>query len=116
MRPELLDPLRGNSKLQAATLLAEEIYRLHEAGKDYSNVLSKLIRLSGRVIGKFDVHSNFGTVDAEAFARDLLIDWDSIPSNLTREEMLELAAAICEPQRNQEYLSYWIACLRVNTG
>ena len=116
MRRELVEPISDKRKLQSVASLVTEIYRQHEAGVDYSETLRTLGRLTGRIVSSFEIDSAFGSVDANTFACDLLLDRSSIPSDLTREEMLELVEAICNARGNLLYSSFWIACLKVNTG
>ncbi|HEY0726196.1 MAG TPA: hypothetical protein VGD41_19910, partial [Pyrinomonadaceae bacterium] len=81
-----------------------------------SEALRALGRLTGRIVSSFEIDSAFGSVNANVFACDLLLDRNLIPSDLTREEMLELVEAICNPKGNLPYSAFWIECLKVNTG
>lgn len=115
MRPELLDPTRGDPRLPRAIALAAEIYRLHEAGRDYAPSLAALSALAERPISAFDVDSAFGSVRHETFARSLLVDWDHPPVDLTEAEMLELIERLLQPT-GELLPAYWLACLKANTG
>jgi hypothetical protein len=116
MRPELLDPVRDQAKLQKLLPLAEEVFRLHEAGQGYAKELKAISCLATRIVGAYDIDVAFGCESPEDFARRLLIDWFALPNDLSEPEMLELLEAICTARGNQVCISYWVKCLEVNTG
>lgn len=116
MRLDLLEPVKDQAKLQRLLPLAEEILRLHEAGRGYKEELRTLSRTAGRIVGEPDVLAAFGSGDAEGFARRLAIDWNALPTDLTEQEMLELLEAICAARGHQVLIDYWVRCLEVNTG
>ncbi|HEY4370503.1 MAG TPA: hypothetical protein VGN52_01070 [Burkholderiales bacterium] len=116
MRAELLDPLHGDTDLKETVLLAKEIYRLFEAGVDYSEELDEVAQTVGRTTSSFDVHSAFGSVSPETFARLILIGRKSVPSDLNHAEMLERVERVCHANGSESDITYWIDCLRVNTG
>jgi hypothetical protein len=58
----------------------------------------------------------FGTGDPEYFARRLLIDWNRFPSDLTKDEMLELLDALFKVKGTQDRSEYWLKCLEASTG
>jgi hypothetical protein len=116
MRPELLDPVRDQTKLQKLLPLTEDVFRLHEAGQSYAEELKAISRLANRIVGKYDVDVAFGCSSPEDFARELLIDWLTLPNDLSEPEMLELLKAVCTTRGNQVCISYWVKCLEANTG
>jgi len=116
MRPEIAEPVCDQSKLKKLLPLAEEIFQLHEAGVSYAEELKQVSRIAGRIIDVPMVKYAFGTGDPEYFARRLLIDWHSFPSDLSREEMLELMHALCGVKGTQDRCEYWLKCLEESTG
>lgn len=116
MRSDLLEPIKDQAKLRRLLPLAEDILRLHEAGRSYTEELKKLSLTAGRIVGRPDVLAAFGSGDGEAFARRLAIDWNDPPADLTEQEMLELLEAICDARGHQVLIDYWVRCLEVNTG
>ena len=116
MRQELQDPFTDKPRLQASIKLANDIYRLHEAGHDYSSELTQLSILAGQSISKFSVESAFGSISPEGFARELICDLTAIPTNLTPDEMLELIKHIITADGDTFQMWYWLQCLQVNTG
>lgn len=116
MKSALFDPTKGNPSLQEALVLANEIYSLHEAGKDYSGNLKRLGRIAGRPIGTYTVHAAFGSIEPSTFARKQLIDWNALPNDLLHEEMLELVEHICNGSGDEFQSEYWLECLRINTA
>lgn len=116
MRPELLDPVRDQAKLQKLLPLAEDVFRLHEADQSYAEELKAISLLANRIVGKYDVDVAFGCGSPEDFARELLIDWLTLPNDLSEPEMLELLEAVCTARGNPVCYSYWVKCLEANTG
>jgi hypothetical protein len=116
MRPELLDPVRDQAKLLKLLPLAEKVFHLHETGQGYAAELKAISRLANRIVGEYDVDAAFGCGSPETFARTLLIDWHTLPNNLSEPEMLELLEAVCTAQGSQVCNDYWVKCLEVNTG
>ena len=116
MRPELLNPVRDKRRKDAAIAMAHELYRLHEAGRDYSDRLPEFSENVGRPVSVADVHGAFGSVPAESFAKDLLADRSAIPKDLSEGEMLELIERICKADGTESQISYWLNCLEINTG
>ncbi|WP_150685754.1 hypothetical protein [Pandoraea iniqua] len=88
------------------------MFRLHEAGQRYAEELKAISQLVGRT----DVMAAFGSTGAEGFARELAIDWNTVPVDLSERELLELLDAVSEGSGNQERTNYWLRCLVVNTG
>jgi hypothetical protein len=116
MRPELMEPVQDQEKLRQLLPLAEEVFRLHEAGQSYAQQLKEISRLAGRIVGQHAVLAAFGTADHEYFARKLLIDWDKLPTDLTRAEMLEVLEQLCAVTASPDIEEYWLKVLEVNTG
>ena len=116
MRSHLLEPVRDSDRLAELLPVATEVFRLHEAGRTYANELQRLSRIAGRIVGPFAVDTAFGSGDPEYFARSLLIDWDNIPDDLSRDEMLELLERVCAADGSPDRIDYWVKCLAVNTG
>jgi hypothetical protein len=116
MRPHLLDPTAGNPHLDEAIELGRQIYDHYEAGEDYSECVKRLGLIAGHPIHAFAVHSAFGSVSPETFARRQLIAWDQLPTDVTEEEMLEMLERMFKPKGYELEIQYWVECLRVNTG
>ena len=116
MRSEILDPTTGNSSLQEAIALSDQIYRLHEEGQDYSAPLRRLARIAKRPIGPYAVLAAFGSIKPITFAKKQLVDWNALPNDLTEEEMLDLIQRVCQSSGSEFQTEYWIECLRMNTG
>lgn len=116
MRPNLLEPVRDQHKLAELLPLTQKVFLLHEMGHSYANELKQLSRIAGRVVGPFSVDTAFGSGSPEYFARSLLIDWDNIPADLTRAEMLEALERVCAAEGSPDRIDYWVKCLAVNTG
>ena len=102
--------------LEQATLLTEKIYACHEAGQSYDHHLKSLAQLVGFEVTTYQVCSHFGSVEPRSFAHDLLVSSIVIPDDLSRQEMLELLQLILAPKRNELRTSFWLSCLRINTG
>jgi hypothetical protein len=116
MRSHLLNPTKGNPHLNEAIALGREIYRLYEAAQDYSAHLKQLSLITGCPIDSFAVRSAFGSIAPETFARQLLVTWDRLPTDITEQEMLEMVERIFEANGSELQIQYWISCLRVSTG
>ena len=116
MRSVVADPTGGDRRLVEAIALGHEIYALHEAGKDYSERLTRLGVVAGHPIHGFAVHAAFGSVKPETFAKRQLIDWNQLPADLTEAEMLEMIDRICQVDGDEFQMEYWLACLRTSTG
>ena len=112
----MLDPTEGNPHLDEAIALGREIYRVFEAGQDYSTSLRRLGSIAAHPIHVHAVRAAFGSVRPETFARRQLVAWDQLPTDITEEEMLEMIERIFKPRGYELEIEYWIQCLRVNTG
>lgn len=118
MRHELSEPV-SSELLKAAIPLAADAYAKHEAGQDMSAPLQALSGLAQKPFAAIEhiFTGAFGSVGPESFAQRALVDWATVPEDLSRAEMLELFECIYSPRRGQEFLlEYWLHCLRVNTG
>ena len=115
MRPELSEPA-DQDKFKRVLPLAEAVLQLHEAGQSYEAELQRMSRLLGRIVGKPEVLIAFGSADADAFARRLAIDWNTLPADLSERELLELFEAICAARGNPVHIEYWVRCIEANTG
>src|SRR5690349_5243752 len=111
MRPEIAEPVRDQQKLAKLVPIAHKIFQLHEAGLGYAEQLKQVSVIAGRIVDVPMVAYAFGTGDPEYFSRRLLIDWHHLPTDLTKEEMLELLAALCEAKGSQDQCDYWLKCL-----
>jgi hypothetical protein len=116
MRPELLNPVRDQRRLDAAIAMAQELYALHEAGRDYSTELDTFARFVGTPVSKFDLDGAFGSIDAGGFAESLLTDRSQVPKDLSEGEMVDLIERICKAKGTESQISYWLNCLKANTG
>lgn len=115
MRAELLSPITDATRLNSATELATRLYRLHEAGEDYTEKLAELSKLTGKTLTAFELSAAVGSIAPETFAAGLLVDRTQIPS-LTEAEMLELLERVCTANGTEFQVGYWLSCLEVNTG
>jgi hypothetical protein len=102
--------------LAEAEALAAEIYRRHEAGREYQEPLARLADLAGEPLGKADACGAFGSVAPETWARDLLLLRYPCPSDLSDAELLELLRAICECQGEEWQTSWWLRSVEASTG
>lgn len=118
MRQELSEPI-SSELLKVAIPLAADAYVRHEAGQDLSASLLALSCLAQKPVATIEqiFTGAFGSVGPESFAQRALVDWATVPNDLSRSEMLELFESIYSPRRGQEFLlEYWLYCLEVNTG
>jgi hypothetical protein len=115
MREILENPFGDELALEKAITLARELYRLHERGQDYASPLETLSTLAGKTITNNDVQGAFGSVDAETFARDVLLNRLPIPTDLSYDEMLEMIRRICKVEGSEFQIGYWLSCLKANT-
>lgn len=116
MRPEIADPVPDQAALVRVLPLAEQIYRLHEAGQNYGQELNAVSALVGRVVKTTEVLYAFGVGEPEYFARKLLTDWSKFPTDLSREELLELLNALLSVSHSQDREEYWLKCIEASTG
>jgi len=116
MRPELLNPVTDPAILEALIPLTSKVLELHEAGRKYEDVLASIARLTGRIVSRDEVHAAFGGSDGIGFARGLLIDWERIPADLSRQELLEAMVMVCTDASDPIRTDYLLKCLALNTG
>jgi hypothetical protein len=116
VREHISEPVRDQAKLRKLLPIANQIYRLREAGIPYDAQLKRASKLVGRIIDETTVAYVFGTGGPEYFARRLLTDWDNLPLDLSVQEMLELLQAVLQGRGSADRAEYWIKCLEVNTG
>lgn len=102
--------------MAVASQIAEKIYAAHEAGQSYDQLLSEFGKLIGKPVTPFEVCSAFGSVNPQAFAHDLLLHSAEIPDDLSDSEMLDLIQHLLQPKRGELRSSFWLACLKQNTG
>ena len=86
-------PDLDGSRVRAAVDLAEEIYRLHEAGRPYAFELSQLSEATSQQLELADADGAFGSVAAADWAHDLLALSAGIPEDLTRAHLVEMVEA-----------------------
>jgi hypothetical protein len=115
MRDILENPFGDELALEKAITLARELYRLHERGLDCTSPLETLSALAGRELSPSDIRAGFGSLDPEAFARDVLLNRMPIPTDLSYDEMLELIRRICKVEGSEFQIGYWLSCLKANT-
>ena len=108
--------MRDQAKLADLAPIVEEIFVLHESGVAYESQLRHASIVAGRIVDKPMVLYAFGTAGPKEFARRLLIDWDNLPSDLSRGEMLELLESLFRRGVSPVTSEYWVKCLRANTG
>ncbi len=116
MRDELNDPPLDPAHVKAAVDLAFEIYGRHEAGVPYGKQLERLAELTGVSLTKADASGAFGSMPADAWARDLLLAQQNPPSGLEDAELLELLRAICGVRGEEWQISWWLRCVEASTG
>lgn len=118
MRDSLIDPISDKAKLAATEKLVKDLYRLHEAGRPYATEIQQLAHFVDKKSDEVQRHFRyaFGSVSPDTFACQLLVDWNAVPRDLSKPEMLELLSRIFRPSRGEEFLTeYWLKCLRINT-
>ncbi len=115
MRDILENPFGDELALEKAITLARDLYRLQERGLDCTAPLETLSALTGKELTKSDVRAAFGSVDAETFARDVLLNRLPIPTDLSYDEMLELVRRISTVEGSEFQIGYWLSCLKANT-
>jgi hypothetical protein len=115
MRSVLESPVAPD-QLARTTRLVEQIYGLHETGQPYQHLRAELGQLVGHDVTALDVHSAFGSVTPQEFAHSILARSVTIPSDLSHSEMLELFQCLVDPSEGELRTSFWLACLRENTG
>jgi hypothetical protein len=119
VRSELIEPIADESLLNEVVDLAHVAYQKHEVAQDLSQIIERIAHLANastdHILRTFTY--SFGSVSPDTFARNVLTNWDALPKDLSKADMLELVERICSPQKGQEFLSgYWIKCLALNTG
>jgi hypothetical protein len=115
MRSVLESPVDPEA-MALATQVVERIYAAHEAGHTYDESLAMLGKLVGKSVMPHQVHMAFGSVSPQSFAHDLLLHSAQIPSDLSDSEMLELLQHVLRPSRGELRTSFWLACIKENTG
>lgn len=115
MRDILTNPFKDDPEIAEVMRIARKLYQLHEAGQNYAKPLATFSRLVGHEVCKFDVDAAFGSIRPEAFAQRELLNTESIPSDLSYEEMLELVDKVCNALGDEFQLYYWLKCLEINT-
>jgi hypothetical protein len=116
MRPELLDPFRDAARLEAVERLVRDLYSELEWGKDVSEGLARLGEMVGAPVKYASLKGAFGSIGEETFARNLLVDREAIPRDLSEPEMIELLERIAAADGTEFQIEYWVECLEVNTG
>jgi len=119
MREQLLNPFTDKTdkdRVTVAIRLAEEMYLLHEHGRNYEELLERFSELVGEPVNRSDVRGAFGSIDSDEFARQMLLDPKDVPTDLSEPEMLELLERIRQADGDEFQIGYWLNCLAVNTG
>jgi hypothetical protein len=116
MRPDLRHPPVDTQAAEAAVALAQDLYRLYEAGQPFAGQLDKLAAVCGTSLTPSDLSGAFGSIPAESFAMDLLLLTQECPSDLSREDLLDLIQAICEVDGEEWQIAYWLRCVEKATG
>ena len=116
MRPIIEDPLADDPNLNDVLALAKDIFILHERGESYLSRLVLLSTLLGRTIDRDHIEGAFGCGNYETFALGLLLSSKPIPHDLVYDELLELVSRVYRAEGSKHLATYWIDCLRVNTG
>jgi len=116
MRAVLIDPVVDQDRLAALLPLTEELFGRHEAGRDTTDVLRSIARLTTRIVSRADFLWAFGAGSDRDFAWQLLVDWHAISSDLTPTEMLEAMEVVCTQGDDVVRTDYLLKCLEINTG
>jgi hypothetical protein len=116
MRSELLHPPIDQTAGTEAVALARDVFRLHEAGQPTELLLQRLSEVCGVELDQAMLKGAFGSVDAESFAKDLLVGKLRCPTDLSHDELLELIDAVCEVRGEEWQISFWLRCLETSTG
>jgi len=104
-------PDLDGSRVRAAVDLAEEIYRLHEAGRPYAFELSQLSEATNQQLELADADGAFGSVAAADWAHDLLALSAGIPEDLTRAHLVEMVEAAQATVLPEWQLNWVIRCV-----
>ena len=102
--------------LSAALALARTIYALHESGRPYTSELQRLSELTGQQLGTQDVCGAFGSVSEETWARGLLAEHTTYPTDLTQEELRLLLTLVLNAEGEEWQDQHWLECLERGTG
>jgi hypothetical protein len=116
MRNELLDPLKGDARYEAVVKLVRRVYRLIDAEKDCSEALARLGETVGKPLSSLELEGVAELIDPETYAFELIADSLPLPTDLSREEMLEMLERIVANADDPLHLGYWTRCLEINTG
>jgi hypothetical protein len=116
VRQELLDPLKGNARYEAAAKLVRRIYGLIDAGKDCSEALARLCHVTRREVSRLEMEDAAELIEPEAYAYELVAELVPVPTDLGYDEMLEALERILANEDDALKLGYWTRCLESNTG
>jgi hypothetical protein len=116
MRPELLEPMQGNKRYEAARKLVRRIYRSIDRGQDCSEPLARLSKVVRKRLSPMELEEAAELIEPQVYAFELLADRLEVPADLSESEMLELLERILADAGDAVQLGYWTRCLEVNTG
>jgi hypothetical protein len=115
MRQNLEGPTFNRSKLAEAINFVDHAYGEIERGAPIEALVSELERIIGKKIHPFELHSAFGSIRPETFAKQLLTSESDFISDLSLPEMKHLMARLTSVQGDEYQLSYWLECLTKST-
>jgi hypothetical protein len=117
MRQELLDPLKDFPQYQVARKLVVRIYRLLNAGADYSAPLAELNLLAQKQLSALEIEDASELIDPKTYAYEVLADLIPTPTDLSYAEMLELVERLLAgASKDGIQHGHWSRCLEANTG
>jgi hypothetical protein len=109
-KPEV-DP----STLEEAIRLTKRIYRLHETGQPYASEVLLLSKLTTIEVTTSDACGAFGSISEEEWALGLLLQAIPFPEQLTRDDMIDMIARVCDGS-DPEWACWYIDCVAHATG
>jgi hypothetical protein len=116
VRQELLDPLKSNARFEAASKMVHRIYRLLDAGKDFSEPLAELNKIAQKNFSTAEMEDAAELIDPRTWAYEVIADLLPVPTDLNYAEMLELVEQILVDEADSPQLGHWARCLEANTG
>ena len=116
MRPELADPFPDALRLRRAIRAARDLYTRHEAGQPTREALEAFSRIVDGTVDAADLDGAFGLIDPDTFAKRHLLSPDAVPTDLDRDEMVELVERIMAADGGAFELEYWLVCVARSSG
>jgi hypothetical protein len=110
------EPAFDEVPLRDALRLSEDIYRLHEAGQQYVDELRLLAGVTGQDLTKVDVCGAFGSINSDDWARDLLLASAPLPTDLSRDQLVEMIERVIAVADPNWLTHWWLRCVENATG